>query len=168
VHLLESSAFASEFKNAVIVKIGPAARVLFRYLFQPSKTPLTNFNHFPPAGCNSIYILLPPYAHNSCSIKGHQLSFELSGLIVEGGTQIFREGQEPTVKFGKHCSPKLLNVRFSKARHLENSLSCSAQIVNQEAQIEAQTRNQFVVHSLRPGGAGTGGIGKVSSLHGGI
>ena len=29
VHLLESLAFASEFKNAVIVKTGPAARVLF-------------------------------------------------------------------------------------------------------------------------------------------
>jgi hypothetical protein len=57
----------------------------------------------------------------------------LSGLIVEGCTQIFREGQEPTIKFGKHCSPKLLNVRFSKARHLEDSLSCSAKIVNQEA-----------------------------------
>ena len=29
VHLLESSAFASEFKNAVIVKTRPAASVLF-------------------------------------------------------------------------------------------------------------------------------------------
>src|ERR1035441_6375198 len=73
------------------------------------------------------------HAHNSCSIKRHQLCFELSGLIVEGRTQIFRESHEPTIKFGQHCSPKLLNVRFSKARHLADSLWCSEQIVNQEA-----------------------------------
>jgi hypothetical protein len=70
---------------------------------------------------------------NTFSLKRHQLCFELSGLIVKGCAQIFRDGQEPTIKFGKHCSPKLLNVRFSKARHVEDSLLCSEQIVNQEA-----------------------------------
>jgi hypothetical protein len=65
---------------------------------KPSKAPFTDFNHFPPPGCNSVYILLTPHTQNGRPVNEHQFRFELPGFLMERGAQIFRERQHTTVK----------------------------------------------------------------------
>lgn len=67
-------------------------------------------NHLPPTYRDPLQRLLTAYAQNSCPVQAHQLSFELSGLIVEWRTQILWNPCQPTVKIFKRCSTKLLNI----------------------------------------------------------